>query len=177
MWSVCGHVVGLGDRHGENVLIDSKSGDCVHVDFSCLFDKGLALEKPEVVPFRLTQNMIDAMGLSGYEGVYRKSCETTLRVLRSNKETLLNVLDTFVHDPLVEWTSSSTHGNSSSSASASASDNSYALEAMSNIASRLDGVVVGVNANPSLPLSAEGQTDRLIAEATSKENLGMMYIW
>ena len=40
-----------------------------------------------------------------------------------------------------------------------------------------DGVVVGVNANPSLPLSPGGQTDRLIAEATSKDNLGMMYIW
>ena len=165
VWSVCGHVVGLGDRHGENVLIDSRSGDCVHVDFSCLFDKGLALEKPEVVPFRLTQNMIDAMGISGYEGVFRKSCETTLRVLRSNKETLLNVLDTFVHDPLVEWTNSSS------------TDVNQAREALNNIASRLDGVVVGVNANPSLPLSAEGQTDRLIAEATSKENLGMMYIW
>jgi len=166
VWSMCGHIVGLGDRHGENVLIDSSSGDCVHVDFSCLFDKGLALEKPEVVPFRLTQNMIDAMGVSGYEGVFRKSCETTLKVLRSNKETLLNVLDTFVHDPLVEWASSS-----------ASSDMNPAREAMSNIASRLEGVVVGVNANPSLPLSAEGQTDRLIAEATSKENLGMMYIW
>merc|ERR1711933_70042 len=113
----------------------------------------------------LTQNMIDAMGISGYEGVFRKSCETTLRVLRSNKETLLNVLDTFVHDPLVEWTNSSS------------TDVNQAREALNNIASRLDGVVVGVNANPSLPLSAEGQTDKLIAEATSKENLGMMYIW
>jgi hypothetical protein len=25
------------------------------VDFSCLFDRGLLLDKPEVVPFRLTQ--------------------------------------------------------------------------------------------------------------------------
>ena len=50
-----GHIVGLGDRHGENILFDSCTGDCVHVDFSCLFDKGLALEKPELVPFRLTQ--------------------------------------------------------------------------------------------------------------------------
>ena len=50
-----GHVVGLGDRHGENILLDSTTGDCVHVDFSCLFDKGLDLECPECVPFRCTQ--------------------------------------------------------------------------------------------------------------------------
>jgi serine/threonine-protein kinase ATR len=39
VWSMVGHMVGLGDRHGENILLDSGSGDIVHVDFSCLFDK------------------------------------------------------------------------------------------------------------------------------------------
>lgn len=29
----------LGDRHGENILFDSITGDTVHVDFNCLFDK------------------------------------------------------------------------------------------------------------------------------------------
>lgn len=57
VWSMVGQIVGLGDRHGENILFDSTTGDCVHVDFSCLFDKGLQLEKPELVPFRLTQVM------------------------------------------------------------------------------------------------------------------------
>lgn len=31
--------MGLGDRHGENILVDASSGDVVHVDFSCLFDR------------------------------------------------------------------------------------------------------------------------------------------
>lgn len=39
VWSSVGHVVGLGDRHGENILIETESGECVHVDFDCLFDK------------------------------------------------------------------------------------------------------------------------------------------
>ena len=39
VWSMVGHIAGLGDRHGENILIDAASGDAVHVDFSCLFDK------------------------------------------------------------------------------------------------------------------------------------------
>ena len=34
-----GHVVGLGDRHGENLLLDASTGDLVHIDFSCLFDR------------------------------------------------------------------------------------------------------------------------------------------
>lgn len=32
-WSAVGHVIGLGDRHSENILIDTSSGECVHVDF------------------------------------------------------------------------------------------------------------------------------------------------
>jgi phosphatidylinositol kinase/protein kinase (PI-3 family) len=75
----------------------------VHVDFNCLFWKGLTFEKPEKVPFRLTPNMSDALGLTRYEGVFRSVCEIALRVLRTNRETLMSVLETFIYDPLVEW--------------------------------------------------------------------------
>lgn len=59
VWSMVGHIVGLGDRHGENILIDTTTGEAVHVDFDCLFDKGLSLLRPEVVPFRYTDGLID----------------------------------------------------------------------------------------------------------------------
>jgi len=29
----------LGDRHCENILLDSNTGDTVHVDFNCLFER------------------------------------------------------------------------------------------------------------------------------------------
>ncbi|KAK9109353.1 hypothetical protein Sjap_017413 [Stephania japonica] len=170
VWSMVGHIVGLGDRHGENILFDSTTGDCVHVDFSCLFDKGLQLEKPELVPFRLTQNMIDGLGIAGYEGVFLRVCEITLSVLRGHRETLMSVLETFIHDPLVEWTKS--HKSSGVEVR-----NPHAQRAIGNIEARLQGVVVGVGAAPSLPLAVEGQARRLIAEAVSHSNLGKMYIW
>ncbi len=62
----------------------SQTGEVMHVDFSCLFDRGLTLEKPEMVPFRLTQNMIDGFGVSGHEGVYRRCCEITLQARASH---------------------------------------------------------------------------------------------
>ncbi|KAF5745781.1 serine/threonine-protein kinase ATR isoform X1 [Tripterygium wilfordii] len=170
VWSMVGHIVGLGDRHGENILFDSTTGDCVHVDFSCLFDKGLQLEKPELVPFRLTQNMIDGLGITGYEGIFLRVCEITLSVLRTHRETLMSILETFIHDPLVEWTKS--HKSSGVEV-----QNPHAQRAISYIEARLQGVVVGVGAAPSLPLAVEGQARRLIAEAVSHKNLGKMYIW
>ncbi|XP_035663621.1 serine/threonine-protein kinase atr-like [Branchiostoma floridae] len=51
--SMVGYILGLGDRHGENILFDSTNGDCVHVDFNCLFNKGETFDCPELVPFRL----------------------------------------------------------------------------------------------------------------------------
>lgn len=47
--------------------------------------------------------MISAMGPLGVEGVFRKSCEFTLRVLRSNTATLMSIVTPFVYDPLVSW--------------------------------------------------------------------------
>jgi len=41
--------------------------------------------------------------LTKYIGVFRISCEVTLQLLRDNKDSLMSVLDAFVHDPLVEW--------------------------------------------------------------------------
>lgn len=57
-----------------------RAGETVHVDFGCLFDRGLVLEVPERVPFRLTQNVVDCFGVSGVEGTFRRAAEMTLQV-------------------------------------------------------------------------------------------------
>ncbi|KAJ4486427.1 latcripin-1 [Lentinula lateritia] len=101
--SMVGFILGLGDRHCENILLDENTGDLIHVDFNCLFEKGKTFETPERVPFRLTQNLVDALGVTGVEGVFRTACEVTMQLLRDNKDSLMSVLDAFVHDPLVEW--------------------------------------------------------------------------
>lgn len=61
------------------------------------------MEWPELVPFRLTHNMVEAMGPLKYEGPFRQSCRTTMKVLREQSSTLLSVLKPFVYDPLVSW--------------------------------------------------------------------------
>jgi hypothetical protein len=41
--SIVGYILGLGDRHGENILLDSTNGGVVHVDFNCLFNRVLQI--------------------------------------------------------------------------------------------------------------------------------------
>jgi len=43
-----GYLIGLGDRHGENILYDTQTGDTVHVDLNLIFNKGWDLKVPEV---------------------------------------------------------------------------------------------------------------------------------
>jgi len=164
-WSMVGYIVGLGDRHGENILLDNSNGECVHVDFDCLFDRGRQLSVPERVPFRLTPNIVAGFGVTGCAGTFQKSCENTLLVLRKNRDTLMNVLYSFVHDPLVEWKKK---GDSSEISELKAS------EIMRRIESRLRGQL-GED-KMELPLSVPGQVHQLIEDATSEENLSRMYV-
>lgn len=41
--------------------------------------------------------MIDGMGVTGVEGVFRRCCEETLSVMRTNKEALLTIVEVFIH--------------------------------------------------------------------------------
>lgn len=102
--SVIGYVIGLGDRHLDNLLIDLNRGSIVHIDYNVCFEKGKNLRIPERVPCRLTQNIVSLFGLFGTEGLFRSACEETLDALRNGKETLITLLEAFVYDPLVDWT-------------------------------------------------------------------------
>ncbi|KAK0088729.1 hypothetical protein PV325_010836 [Microctonus aethiopoides] len=170
--SMVGYILGLGDRHGDNILFDSKSGDCVHVDFNCLFNRGETFQWPERVPFRLTHNMVDAMGPLKYEGPFRKSCEITMRILRQETSTLISVLTPFVYDPLVSWTKNQ-HVND-----AAEKTNEKAVQNIKDIELRLKGFVRSIGSqidSTAVNLSVEGQTNHLILEATNIDNLCQMY--
>ncbi|XP_031372225.1 serine/threonine-protein kinase ATM isoform X2 [Punica granatum] len=101
--SMVGYIVGLGDRHSMNILVDQATAEVVHIDLGVAFEQGLMLKTPERVPFRLTRDLIDGMGVTGVEGVFRRCCEETLSVMRTNKEALLTIVEVFIHDPLYKW--------------------------------------------------------------------------
>lgn len=65
--------------------------------------QGKYLPVPELVPFRLTADIIDGMGIAGTEGVFRRCSEETLRVLRESADVIRTVLEVFKYDPLHSW--------------------------------------------------------------------------
>ncbi|KAK0188952.1 hypothetical protein F5146DRAFT_1204581 [Armillaria mellea] len=104
--SIVGHVLGLGDRHTSNILMDNSSGAVVHIDLGIAFDQGKLLRVPERVPFRMTPDMVDGMGIAGTNGVFQRCAEETLRVLREGSDVIMTILEVFRYDPLHTWTMS-----------------------------------------------------------------------
>ena len=162
--SIVGHVLGLGDRHGENILFEEGSGGTFHVDFNCLFDKGLTFEKPEYVPFRLTHNMVDAFGAYGYEGPFRKSSELTNKILRQHEDTLMTILETFLYDPTTDFIGKKKRRDTI------VPDTPEGV--LENVRNKVRGLLPG----ESVPLSVEGYVDELIKQATDTFKLASMYI-
>ena len=162
--SIVGHVLGLGDRHGENILFEETNGGTFHVDFNCLFDKGLTFEKPELVPFRLTHNMVDAFGAYGYDGPFRKSSELTLNILRAHEDTLMTILETFLYDPTTDFIGrKKKHSN-------------IVPDTPEGVLENVRNKVIGLLPGESVPLSVEGYVEELIRQATDPWRLASMYI-
>lgn len=100
--SIFGHIMGLGDRHCENILICEDDGQCMHVDFNCLFEKGKSLEIPEKVPFRLTQNLTSAFGSSGNIGEFHSQCTKVIKSLKININLIIANLEPMINDPTTD---------------------------------------------------------------------------
>lgn len=102
--SVVGYVLGLGDRHPSNLMLERQSCKILHIDFGDCFEVAMHRDKfPEKIPFRLTRMLVLAMEVSGIEGTFRVTCERVMKVMRENRESLIAVLEAFVHDPLISW--------------------------------------------------------------------------
>ena len=149
--------------------------------------------------------MLDAFGPTGAEGVYSSSLQLAMRTLRDNRDTLLSVLEPFIKDPIIDWKRSrSTQTPNKPSGTkgvdmTQAQDDRQTKEAKHSIRvidERLRGIYNLRNPNIKkylrrdkysatqteesltqlLPLSVEGQVHKMIAEATSSENIVQLYV-
>mmetsp|Transcript_8023 Transcript_8023/g.14714 ORF Transcript_8023/g.14714 Transcript_8023/m.14714 type:complete len:2180 (+) Transcript_8023:151-6690(+) len=114
--SMFGYIIGLGDRHLDNIMIDMsdgpKSGQVVHIDYAVCFDKGKRLRVPETVPFRLTKIMRGALPFSssaGHQqflgGTYGKCAREVLGTIRANKSLIESFIKSLVENKTIDWMS------------------------------------------------------------------------
>lgn len=187
--SVVGYIVGLGDRHASNLLLHQKTAQIVHIDLGIAFDQNKLLPIPEMVPFRMTRNVVDGMGVRGTSGGLQKYMEGALSVLRGHRELLLSVLSAFVYDPLARWSVTGALATDTAGAAGKRMDptegegesrpaerqhrratTAEAQRTLAKVQSKLSGLDGGEQ------LSVATQTEKLLQVAQNAENLSAMFV-
>ncbi|KAI8098597.1 uncharacterized protein BX664DRAFT_288171 [Halteromyces radiatus] len=101
---IAGYLLGIGDRHLENIMVDKKRGTLLAIDFGHAFGSATELlPVPEMVPFRLTRQLVGALEPLGIKGILEVAMVHALDAIQMEKQVLLNVMDVFVKEPLLDW--------------------------------------------------------------------------
>lgn len=90
-YSVITYILGIGDRHLDNLLLD-KTGHLFHIDFGYIFGRD---PKPFPAKMRVVKEMIVAMGgfdSNGYAQFLSYSCQA-FNIFRKNANLILNLLN------------------------------------------------------------------------------------
>ncbi|CAB3231054.1 unnamed protein product [Arctia plantaginis] len=175
--SMVGYILGLGDRHVYNILIDQRTAEVIHIDLGIAFDQGKTLRTPETVPFRLTRDIIAGFGCSGIEGIFRRCCEKTMQLLRDNQETLLTILEVLLCDPLYSWSVKTAQQNAPATSMhnkdlcTTGPPSGLAKRALLVVTSKLSGTEDGVAGG----VAVAGQVARLLRAATDPFNLCRLF--
>ncbi|EME87131.1 protein kinase ATM/Tel1 [Pseudocercospora fijiensis CIRAD86] len=179
--SILGHIIGLGDRHCSNILLDEKTGEVVHIDLGVAFEAGRVLTIPELIPFRLTRDIVDGMGVTKTEGVFRRCCEFTLDAVREDKESIMTLLNVLRYDPLVEWSVSPLRAKRMQEESnrinngmiGGDAENSSKKRAHS--AGEADRALAIVEKKLAKTMSTTATVNELIQQASDEKNLALLF--
>uniref|UniRef100_A0AAR2L7W1 DNA-dependent protein kinase catalytic subunit n=1 Tax=Pygocentrus nattereri TaxID=42514 RepID=A0AAR2L7W1_PYGNA len=97
-------VLGIGDRHLSNFMINTETGGMVGIDFGHAFGSATQfLPVPELMPFRLTRQFVTLMRPMAESGLIRSVMVHSLRAFRNDPDLLLNTMDVFVKEPSLDW--------------------------------------------------------------------------
>jgi len=97
------YILGIGDRHLDNFLFDTSSGKVIGIDFGMSFGQGIYLPVPELMPFRMSNQLASVFFPIEGARIYEKKMTRALEALRSSKAIILNVLQIFVNEPHLDW--------------------------------------------------------------------------
>ncbi|KAH0789039.1 PIKK family atypical protein kinase [Histomonas meleagridis] len=155
LMSMAGYVIGLGDRHPSNIMIQRHTGRVIHIDFGDSFEVTMSRTFfPERVPFRMTRMIQNALDGGRVEGLFRRYCKDVMRVLRENQSSIIAQLEVFMHEPIF-------------SERKVMNDSKKVLD---RVAAKLEGLDPVEEGNENCRLRVGKQVDKLI-EIAKDENL------
>lgn len=98
VFSVAAYILGIGDRHMENFLLDKNDGEILGIDFGIAFDSGIGLQVPELSPIRITRQIQGVVSPLSINGSFWETMIYTLTALWKHKNIILDTCEVFVKD-------------------------------------------------------------------------------
>lgn len=100
--SLTGYLLGIGDRHLDNILFNNKL-ELYQIDFGCSFNFGLHLSIPELVPFRFSPCLIQLGQPFEIEGTFKSTYLTAANQFYSNHDVLNDYVEIYLSEPVENW--------------------------------------------------------------------------
>jgi len=101
IWSMTGYIIGLGDRHTQNIMISPNFEVC-HIDYGYMLGLARYLGVPEIVDFRFTKNIRRALGIFEEQGYFLFISKEALKALFKHFDSIETRLLAFIKDPLIK---------------------------------------------------------------------------
>ena len=97
-YCVITYLLGIGDRHLENLMVDNK-GHLFHIDFGFILGKD---PRPKPPPMKLCKEMVGAMGGENSQGynTFKTKCVEVFLQLRKNCKLIVNLFYLMIHSSL-----------------------------------------------------------------------------
>ena len=153
--SIAGYILGLGDRHVCNIMMNTRTAKLVHIDFGDSFEVAMHRANwPEKVPFRLTRMMVQALEVSRIEGTLRATMENVMSLIRDKGDQILALIEAWMCSPVQQMLDT---------------------EKMFKMSHRIEDKLKGTDFGTDEPLSVPDQVERLIKQATDISNLAQMF--
>ena len=154
----------MGERAPHRLLLDQTTAEIMHVGTQAILMQRSAdssdfigtqtaatsasISPPPETPFRLTREVVDALGPAGVDGPFRCAAEITLRIAQTEASSaaLLTLLEVFADEPMCFWRA------------ASVAPVPWAVEAVqgAQLASRIDAEVAVLHAQGRLLAAKAG---------------------
>eukprot|EP01083_Nonionella_stella_P007613 21942_1 len=103
VYTITGYILGIGDRHLDNYLVDESTGQVIGIDFGAAFGYGLGLPVPELMPCRLTRQFVHIMHPLNTKCMIRNYMIYAMSAIVQKKDNLLNIMNVFIKEPSLDW--------------------------------------------------------------------------
>jgi len=183
------YLLGIGDRHLGNLLIEMSTGKVISIDYGFNFGSGVVNQGvPELVPFRLTPQMQGVMSPLDCNSICRHYMIDYLHKLRQDENVVIlrDMLSIFTNDPIDNWADADAQTRLDNAVSKLSDENPiYIIQSelarnryvkKYNSLDRFTAITNAAAGNLKKKCSISEQVDILLKLATDEECLGRSYI-